>query len=181
MPAGEYSIGQWKWTAAYGNVSIRYKGTGDWKDVKADGRNDSRKTWLGRKNAEIEIKSVCKDDRPDESGVDPPINNYVRQMIRDLGPRGPKGGIPQTWTEDDQDAFNVYDVTVDDVTIDRVPGVGSFTVTWRLSSWVKPPPGPVVIKTPAVAGPWSPGPSSKAPATPTPKAGFGKTPPVVKP
>lgn len=180
MPAGEYSIGRWKWTAAYGNVSIRYKGQGDWKDVKADGRNDSRKTWLGRKNAEIEIKSVCKDDKGDGI-VDGEINNYVRSMMRDLGPRGPNGGKPWAWTEDDQDAFNVYDVTVDDVSIDRVPGVGSFTVTWRLSSWVKPPPGPVVIKTPAVAGPWSPGPSSKAPATPTPKAGFSKTPPVVKP
>lgn len=180
MPAGEYSIGKWKWTAAYGNVAIKYRGPGDWKDVKADGRNDSRKTWLGRKNAEIEIKSVCKDDKG-ANGVDGEINNYVRQMIRALCPRGPNGGKPQAWGEDDQDAFNVYDVTVDDVSIDRVPGVGSFTVTWRLSSWVKPVPGPVVIKTPAVAGPWSPGPGAKGAAPPTPKAGFAKTPPVVKP
>lgn len=179
MPAGEFSIWDQKWDARYGNVSISYDTSGEWKDVKADGRNDSRKTWLGRKNAEIDIECVCKDDKGD-GVVDGPINTYVRNMIARLGPRGPNGGKPFAWTEDDQDAFNVYDVTVDKVKIKRVPGVGSFTVSWKLSSWVKPAPGPVVQKTPTVAGPWSPGPAKGAkPATP--KAGFDKTPPVVKP
>ncbi len=182
VPAGEYSVGKWKWSARYGSVAIKYNGSGDWKTVKADGKNDSRQTWLGRKNAEIEIESVCKDDKPDDVGIDGEINNYARQMIRDLNPRGPNGGKPFAWSEDDQDAFNVYDVTVDHVTLKRTPGAGSFTVSWKLSSWVKPVAGPVVSKTPKVAGPWSPGPVNGPNAPkPTPKTGFSKTPPVVKP
>lgn len=178
MSDGTFSVGTWKWSPRYGNVSIKYASKGDWKDVKADGRNDSRKTWLGRKNAEISLTLESKDD----SAYDGPIEAYVANMVGDLSPRGPNGGKPFAWVEADQYMHNVSDVTVDDIETERSPGTGKLITKMKLSSWVKPPPGPVVTKTPAVSGQWSQGPMSTKPKGPVaPGKGFTQTPPVANP
>lgn len=179
MSSGSFSLAKWKWGPQWGNLSIKYASKGEWKDIKADGRNDSRKTFLGRKNAEIHLTLESRDDSGNGE-VDGEINTYVRNFVTDVGPRGPNGGKSFAWVEDDQEMHNVHDVTVDEVDTERTPGTGKLVTRMTLSSWVKPKPGPIVTKTPAVSGPWSPGPT-KPGAPATPKAGFAQTPPVVKP
>lgn len=176
MSGGTFSIGTWKWSPQWGNVAIKYVSKGEWKDVKADGRNDSRKTWLGRKNAEISITLESKDD----SGYDGPIDAHVSNMVADIGPRGPNGGKPFAWVEQDQYIHNVSDITIDDAETERTPGTGKLVTKLKASSWVLPKPGPIVTKTPEKSGPWSPGPTKPQPPA-APKAGFTVTPPVVKP
>lgn len=176
MSGGAFKIWRWEWSPRWGNLAIKYRSSGEWKDIKADGRNNSRKTWLGYKNAEIDITLESKDDSAGEGIID----NYVSDMLQDIGPRGPNGGKPFAWQEQDQFTHNVFDVTVDKVETDRTPGTGKLVTKLTLSSWVLPKAGPIVTKTPDKSGPWSPGPTKPQPAN-TPKAGFTITPPVVKP
>ena len=178
MSDGTFSIGDLKWSAQWGNLAIRYGASGEFKKVKADGKNDARQTWLGRENAQIKLTMICKDDKGDGI-VDGEINNYVNEFVYQISPRGPNGGKAWAWSESRQRAFNVYDVTVENVSLDIAPGTGTMKLEVILSSWVKPAKTPIVTKTPVAAKPWS-GPAK--PVTPAPvKPGFSKTPVVVKP
>lgn len=181
MATGEFSIGPNKWTPAMGSCAIKYKSDGEFKDVKADGKNDARKTWLGRKTGEVDITCESQDDTRPGSDVDGLVDTLVRNFIRPINPRGPDGGKAFAWNEADQDLHQVYNVTVDALTTARPPGSGKLITTIKLSSWTKPAvTAPTVTKTPTVAAQWAPG--AKKPQPPgAPPKNFTTTPPVVKP
>lgn len=178
MSRGTFTIGKLTYGPAQGNLKIRYGAKGEFKKVKADGKNNARQTWLGYENAQIKLSGTCKDDNGD-GVVDGPINNYMRDFLKQVGVRSASGGKAWAWTEDDQEVFNVHDVTVEETSLERTPGTGTFTWEILLASWVKPAPSPIVTSTPKIAKPWSP--SGKAAPPAPPKPGFANTPPVVKP
>lgn len=179
MSKGSFGLGTWKYGPQWGNLTIQYGAKGEFKTIKADGKNNGRETWLGYENAQIKLSGVCKDDNGD-GVVDGEINNYMRNFLKDVGTRGANGGKPWAWTEDDQEVFNVYDVTVHDVTLERAPGTGTFKWGLILASWVKPAKTPIVTATPTVSKAWDPN-AAKTKTPAPPKEGFANTKPVVKP
>jgi len=174
---------QWWWPGPHGggNASIEYKSAAEVKDVKADGKNNGRHTFLGYKNAEIDVTLTWKVDF-DENGGPGPIDSYANSMLADISTRNANAGKAMGWIQRRQRIHNVDDVTVELVTTKETPGTMSVTATLKLFSWVKPVPEPAVTATPDAAGPWSPtqGPQV-AKFTKRTLPGFAKTPPKVTP
>lgn len=156
MAYGEFAIGSWKWQRRHGSVLIAYKSSAEFDKKKADGKNDARTTFKGRKVGEVSITITWKIDKA-AAGAKGPIDSYVRDLLADISPRGPNAGKSWTWTEDDQTIHNANDITIDDIDTKRPPGTGSGTATIKASTWTKPPPTPSVVKTPTKPEPWSPG------------------------
>lgn len=178
--AGELSIGNWKWVPNYGTVTVKYKSGAENFQVRADGRDDARQTFRGRKLAELQISFTWKEDS-DGAGGQGPIDTYVTDMLTDLSPRGKNAGKSWAWVERDQRLHNVNNITIDDMETVRTPGSGSASATIKASSWVKPAVRPPVTATPTTPDQWSPGPTT-APAPPAPRAGgFAATPVKAKP
>ncbi len=177
MARGEFIIGEHEWTSANGNASIKYHSAADNHEVKADGVDDARHTFRGRKVRIITITITWKEDRL-ANGNPGPIDTYATNFMKAISPAGPTAGKSWAWTEMSQGVHNVNNITVDSLEETRVPGVGSASATLTLGSWVKPAARPFVTATPTAPTPWSPteiGP----PRAPPP--GFATTPVVVKP
>ncbi len=173
MASGRFSIGPSTWLPSMGSCEIDYDSKGEFKAIKADGKNDSRETWLGRHNAIITVKLSWRDDTRPDSDVDGPIDTRVVNFLADISPRGPNGGKAFAWVENDQRIHNVYDITVEQLTSKRVPGSGKGDATIKLFSWIKPAAtSPIVTKTPDKASPWAPGATTKQQPPGAPKKGF---------
>lgn len=167
---------QWWWPGPHGggNAKVKYKSMAEVKDIKPDGKNDGRKTFLGRKNGEIDIVLTWN--------ARGKVGEYAKRMLTAISPRGPNAGKAFGWVEEDQAEHFVDDVTIDVLETERTPGSGSKTATLKLSSWVKPAPTPAVTSTPKDAGSWSPT-DNKQVATFTKRTlpGFSKNRPKVTP
>ena len=180
---GEFALGGWKWTAFYGSVAITYKSSGELKHVKAQGKDDSRDTWLGRNTGKVKITISWKQDTvPPTENIDGrgPISSFVHDFLADIDPRGPNGGKPFQFVEDDADISVITSVIIEDLERTKTPGSQLRTATISASTWVKPAPQPAVTATPKKDEPWSPGPKV-ATFTRQKLPGFGTTPPKVKP
>lgn len=176
---GTFSIGEWQWGPQWGNLQIKYKSAAANDQVKADGKDDARQTYKGRKVAEIDITIVWKVDKG-VNGDPGPIEIYVDRFLTAISPRGVNAGKSWAWAERRARIHAVNNVTVDDITTTDTPGTGSASATLKLSSWVKPAVKPAVTATPAKPEPWSPGPQTATFVKRT-LPGFGNTPVKVKP
>jgi len=181
MSTGAFSVGPNKWDPSIGGCSIKYTDKGEFKHVKADGKNDARETWLGRHNCEITIGLEWKDDTRPGSDVDGPIDTAARNFLRSIAPRGPSGGQAFAWIEQDQDIHAVYDVTVESVETDRIPGAGKGKASIKLWSWSKPGASATVTKTPDPPNKWQPGAGSKPQPPGAPPKNFTSSAPKVDP
>lgn len=181
MPAGSFQIGGWKWTPHNGQAVIKYVSAAEIQDVKAAGKDDARRTYLGRKTGEIDITLTWKlDNDPNDPTVYGPIHSYNTGMMADISPRGPNAGASWDWVEDDQDEHDAHAIQVERLETTRPPGEGKRIAIIKCSTWTAPKPQPVVTATATTPEPWSPGPKKDPPPGSPPK-GFAATPVEVKP
>ncbi len=62
MSLGEFSIATHHWDASKGSVHIKYSSGADNNEVRADGQDDARLTFRGRKTCKISVKLQWKRD-----------------------------------------------------------------------------------------------------------------------
>lgn len=178
MTAGSFQIGNNLWTPANGSMQIEYGAEADILEVAADGIDDARDTFRGRKVREINVSLQWKEDRDPVTGGRGPIDTAAMAFLKKISPSGPSAGKPAQWTEDNADIFNVNQVIVRKIALTRTPGVGSASAKLTLRSWVKPAVRPAVTVTPTTPNPWSP---QGAPQPTAPPTGFVATPVTVEP
>jgi len=183
MSTGAFSCGKNKWDPSMGSCEVDYTSAGEFKAIKADGKNDARQTWLGRHNAVIKIQLTWKDDTRPGSEIDGPIDSAATAFLAAISPRGPAGGQAWEWVEQDQGIHAVTSVTVEKLTTKRVPGSGKGTASIELFSWVKPTAGAgvTVTKTPNPPNKWSPGADAKPQPPGSPPKNFTASAPKVTP
>lgn len=141
IPDAAYiKLGQWEFPspdAPRVKVVVEFSGKGKVDKKESDGKSDAKTTWKGRAPCDVKITLTWPEWDWNGQTVE---DVYVRRALKELNPRGPKGGEPWEVTHIDAELFDVAAVMFESMPLKRTEATSQLVAELSGASWVKPPP-----------------------------------------